>query len=173
MSAVKLSLPNQYTVHFNILLTGSRNWDDRDKMVRALHMVHSDLREKWKDGSHCKFTLIHGACRGADLMGAEIATSELKWDQIACPAQWNVVKNGQTVFDRAAGVKRNQEMLKKYKPSTVVAFLRENSKGTRDTIERAARDDNVRTIYVVHYDKDEIQVMKPLHSTLHPYFMGK
>ena len=77
--------------------------------------------------------IIHGGCRGADKQADAIARlSGLKVREF--PANWTLGKK--------AGPIRNQQMLKEGKPNLVLAFHEniENSKGTKDMINRAKKD---------------------------------
>lgn len=76
--------------------------------------------------------IINGGCRGADIIAKDIAerfglivrTHKPKWD----------------MYGKGAGVIRNHEMLM-YKPDLVIAFHNdiENSKGTKDMVNRARK----------------------------------
>lgn len=98
---------------FVALVTGGRNYDDRDSVFRALDALHR---------KHPNITVVHGACckRGepTQLTGADRWAQE--WAQvrqrpyIGVPAEW-------LKFDKAAGPRRNGLMLH-YLPSGVVAF---------------------------------------------------
>ncbi|MES2730005.1 MAG: DUF2493 domain-containing protein [Pseudomonadota bacterium] len=101
-----------------ILVTGSRDSKDRDSVFSALDKVHA-LRG---------ITLIiEGGQTGCDTFAREWAESR----GICCKteeADWNR-------YGRAAGPRRNAEMLKKWQPHGVVAFP--GGKGTRDMCKRA------------------------------------
>lgn len=74
-----------------ILITGSRDWSDSD-LIRSVLQRHVG-----------NVTLIHGACRGADLLCESVAR-ELGFKIISMPVQWG--KHG-----RAAGPIRNRAMV--------------------------------------------------------------
>lgn len=96
-----------------VLVTGSRDWDDVHKVKMAL--------EPYQGG-----TLVTGACpTGAD------AIAERHWRGVIerHPAQWGV-------YGRYAGPKRNREMVES-KPDVVLAFSRNQSRGTEGTIQMA------------------------------------
>ena len=77
--------------------------------------------------------IIHGGCRGADLLAADVA-KELSIPTEEYPADWNT-------HGRSAGPKRNQQMLDKGKPTFVLAFHDDidESKGTKDMVLRAKK----------------------------------
>lgn len=102
-----------------ILVTGSREWTDRDAIEQALGRI--------PDGPH---TLIHGNARGADLIACETAHA-LGWEIWGFPADWK--RHG-----KAAGPIRNRQMLD-YDPELVLAFPLGESKGTRDMVRLAER----------------------------------
>lgn len=100
-------------------MTGSRTWDDHETIRRAL-----------EDVAEPGIELIVGDARGADQIAATVAT-ELGWDVYVFGADWD--RHG-----RAAGPIRNREMLDT-QPDVVLAFQRDRSKGTQDTVDEATR----------------------------------
>lgn len=104
-----------------ILVTGSRNWQDRRTIENAIVV----------EGAGLSFVLMHGGCpTGADAMTQQIADS---WE-VPCEiyhADW--ARHG-----KAAGPIRNQQMIDA-KPDIVLAFLMPGSKGTQDCIRRAEK----------------------------------
>lgn len=112
----------------NILITGSRDWTNAE-------VIKSQL-VKLPSGS----IVIHGACRGADLLAANIA-KELGFEVKSFPADWDT-------FGKSAGPIRNREMLCE-EPDLVLAFHDdlEKSKGTRDMV-KIALDTYVPTILI-------------------------
>lgn len=104
-----------------ILVTGSRNWDDLEKMIEAI-APYDDCQ-----GRH---VLIHGAARGADTMAANIASS-LGWDVESYPADWD--KHG-----RSAGPIRNQQMVD-LGADICLAFPLGESRGTRHCMKIAEK----------------------------------
>lgn len=103
-----------------VLVCGDRNWSSWVMVKRRLASLPSDT------------IVIHGAARGADTIGGEVAKS-LGMPVDVYPAQWD--KHG-----RAAGPIRNRQMLDQ-KPDIVIAFHNniEESKGTKDCLAEAAR----------------------------------
>lgn len=103
-----------------ILVTGSREWKNREVIKHALlvHYTPGDI-------------ITHGDCRGADRLAGNIAYS-FGWTVEAYPADWE--RHG-----RAAGPIRNREMLKLLSPPDDLALAfhedLESSKGTRDMVD--------------------------------------
>lgn len=80
--------------------------------------------------------ICHGAARGADTLAGKWATKR----NVPCrvfPADWQRDGN-------AAGPLRNAEMLREFKPDTIIAFP--GGRGTADMVRRAKRADCVRRI---------------------------
>lgn len=102
-----------------ILVTGSRDWTDRDIIRKVLSWL--------PPGS----TVVHGAARGADTIAAEEAKA-LGLTVEAHPADWK--RHG-----KAAGPIRNQKMIDAGPYDAVFAFPLPDSIGTRDCIERARK----------------------------------
>lgn len=115
-------LPEEKLVK-KILVTGDRNWDDITCVVEAL--------KGYRPGT----VLIHGACRGADIICAAVAET-LGFEVHSYPADW-------AKHPRAAGPIRNQQMLtEEHKPEEPIdlclAFHNDikNSRGTADMLKR-------------------------------------
>src|SRR6266851_2632973 len=94
-----------------ILICGDRNLTDYNLIRQTLTQVLDKTR---KTVPMDFFTVIHGAARGADTLGAEAAVN-LNILAIGYPANW-------AKYGKAAGVKRNQQMLDEGKPDLVLAF---------------------------------------------------
>lgn len=77
-----------------ILVTGSRNWDDRDAVIDALIERDDGVPEA---------VLVHGGARGADTMAANLAEM-FGWAVEAHPADW-------ARYGKSAGFLRNVEMV--------------------------------------------------------------
>lgn len=107
-----------------ILVTGSRDWIDRDKM-RSIFRWLTEAPDSDKE-----ILLIQGGARGADFIARDIAL-EFGWPVVTFPALWD--KDGRY----AAGPKRNRRMFDTTKPDVVWAFPLPNSKGTRDMMQYA------------------------------------
>lgn len=109
-----------------ILVTGDREWDDIPRVIEVL--------QAYTPGT----VLVHGACRGADVICAAVAEA-LGFVVRAYPADW-------ARYPRAAGPIRNQHMLDAEHwtdgPIDVcLAFHNhiEDSKGTADMVHRAGK----------------------------------
>lgn len=111
-----------------ILVTGDRFHDDPE-------IVHTVLSGFWARSLFENFTVVEGQCPkgGADLYAAQWAAAVEGVVHDPHPADWNK-------YGRAAGPIRNQEMLDT-DPDVVIAFHDdlENSKGTKDMVERAVK----------------------------------
>lgn len=112
-----------------ILVTGSRDWEDRQSLVYRL-MEHDPCAEHGDCNADCpRITVVHGACpTGADAMAAEFA---LQWgvDVEAHPADWE--QHG-----RRAGFVRNAEMVE-LGADVCLAFIKDGSKGATMTADLA------------------------------------
>ena len=97
-----------------VLVCGDRNWDNSDVIKMAL--------ERLKVSS-----IIEGECKGADILGKEVAL-ELGLTIQGVQAEWSI-------YGRGAGPIRNSAMLN-FNPDMVVAFHDDiwNSKGTKNMI---------------------------------------
>lgn len=90
-----------------ILITGSRDWTDRqraaDGLLYALGEVYTrpELTEKYFDWS--AITIVHGAARGLDYLGAGLAE---QWGMRTEPHRADWARYG-----RSAGYIRNAEMV--------------------------------------------------------------
>lgn len=105
-----------------ILITGSREWDDRPVIERAILSACDDL-------GTANVVVVHGECvkGGADILADEIATSlGMKTEPI--PADWSLGKK--------AGPLRNQAMVD-LGADVCLAFPMPSSRGTFDCMARA------------------------------------
>lgn len=107
-----------------LLVCGSRDWTNKE-------IIKKEILELQKNNNI--EVVIHGACRGADLISGIVA-SELQIPIEEYPADWK--SDG-----RSAGPKRNQKMLDEGKPDFVLAFHDDidESKGTKDMILRVKK----------------------------------
>jgi len=131
-----------------ILVTGSREWTDREALIDAL----SDLSKECM--GDC--TLIHGGAYGADILAHKVVRAwAARWGGWATeifPAEW--AKDG-----KAAGPIRNARMLEEGKPDICLAFPLPGSKGTWDMIRKAnAAGIEVRIIPARRSDEVEQQL---------------
>lgn len=124
-----------------VMVTGSRGWTDRGRIREAFGKVVAG-----------RVVLVHGDCRGADRLAAEVAL-ELGWDVVpraadwegpcaaGCPPGHRRARGGQTsgaTYCPNAGRRRNQEMVDA-RPDVVFAFPTARSVGTWDAVRRARR----------------------------------
>lgn len=105
-----------------VLICGDREWCYRSVIE---HTLSSLLLAKGIT------QVIHGACRGADRIGAAVAR-QLGIAVRDFPAEWGK-------FSKSAGPRRNKQMLEEGKPNLVIAFhdALHTSKGTADMVERS------------------------------------
>lgn len=131
-----------------ILVTGSRSWDDEQALADA-------LLEAWYDAVQdatpsVDFIVIHGDCpQGADAHAKQWAIDN-NLTHIPVPADWSAPCTDQCPpghrktsarhgdYCPLAGHHRNQQMVD-MRPDLVLAFRRNNSRGTSDCIRRAER----------------------------------
>lgn len=93
-----------------VIVTGSRNWIDKS-IIRMAIIQAGKIS-----------LLVHGGCRGADVIAGEVASS-LGISVIACQANWRL-------YGKSAGRIRNAQMLNDYKPDLILAFPLPSSVGT-------------------------------------------
>lgn len=103
-----------------ILVTGGRNYSNRDLVYATLDEVHAIEPIS---------LIVHGGATGAD-DHASLWAFRNDVNQHAFKADW--LKHG-----RSAGPRRNQKMLDDSKPSLVVAFP--GGSGTADMVSRATK----------------------------------
>jgi hypothetical protein len=106
-----------------ILVCGDREWKSRETILNKLKKYGKDT------------IVVHGDCRGADRIGASVAEELFTKKPLAYPAQWDK-------YGKAAGPKRNQQMLDENPDIRVVLAFHNNikeSKGTKDMIRRASK----------------------------------
>jgi hypothetical protein len=100
-----------------ILICGSRDWTDYKKIENEI--LNQNINN---------LVLITGGARGADNIAESIA-KKLNIENKIYYAEWNKYGN-------AAGPIRNEKMIKEEKPNLIIAFQKNHSKGTQDTINR-------------------------------------
>lgn len=102
-----------------ILVTGSRDWNDRER-------VRQELLAAWFDlGEPEDIVIVHGGARGADDIAGAFAARQ-GWKEEVHYAEWDE-------YGKVAGPIRNQKMVKRG-ADIVLAFLKNNSKGTKSCI---------------------------------------
>ena len=109
-----------------LLIAGSRNYTDRDTFNR--------VTEEYIDSEDAFTVIVAGGAAGADELAKDYAL-EHGLQYIEFPADWEK-------YGRAAGPKRNDEMVKfiKEKNGTALYFWDGESKGTKHCIESARKN---------------------------------
>jgi hypothetical protein len=102
-----------------VLITGSRDWTDRQAISSILRMYDAET------------IVAHGGARGADKIAGDIAEC-LGFKVEVFEADW-------AKYGRSAGPKRNQKMLEDFWPDVVHAFPLAQSRGTLDMIAKARK----------------------------------
>lgn len=106
-----------------ILVTGSRDWTDKQAIVDALARVRDRQRAAGRDGTDV--TLVSGACpTGADAIAEETA-ERMGWRVERHPADW--ARHG-----RRAGYVRNSAMVE-LGADLCLAFVLDGSRGAAMT----------------------------------------
>jgi hypothetical protein len=123
-----------------ILLTGSRDWDDRRAIYDALERIVSDHALHYEPDEYGnylpdpdKITVVHGACpTGADEWANQWAISNCDMRLVEQhPADWER-------YGKRAGPIRNQEMVD-LGADLCIAFIRNGSRGATHTAQQAAK----------------------------------
>lgn len=112
-----------------VLITGSRDWPDQERLWQALDLVYEQFLAERKTERKGLFMVVHGGAQGADRMAmawvrGKRRDGELNIYHEMHPVQWN--QNGK--FVKAAGHQRNQRMVDKG-ATLALAFIRNNSPG--------------------------------------------
>ena len=112
-----------------IIICGGRHFDD----YRTLEAVVNKKLEE--DGIlPTEVEIVSGHCQGADVLGERYA-KEYGCSLRVYPADW-------TKYGRAAGAIRNKQMVDYIVPfenRLVIAFVNENTHGTKNTISQAKK----------------------------------
>jgi hypothetical protein len=113
-----------------VIVTGSRNWIDHLFIYEKL-----DAALKTEPFDH----LVQGGARGADRIAAQwCRLNKIKCTQV--DAQWDL-------YGKAAGMRRNREMLGMFPDAWVIAFPIGESRGTRGCIAEARKRGMVVVVY--------------------------
>lgn len=120
-----------------VLICGDRNWRDKATIRKVVMRIPLD------------WTVMTGVARGADEW-ADFYARARGLDVVQFPARWDEHDHlGRTAVPcrcpylaercKAAGIRRNQQMLAEGRPDLVIYFHKslERSKGTRDMVRRA------------------------------------
>lgn len=118
---------------YRLCVCGSRHFDDYDLLCRKLDKLTEKIKEKRKivivTGAGAGIVIGNRKRQGADAL-AEKWAYERRYSLLRFHADWN--KHG-----KAAGPIRNSEMIEEGQPDAVIAFWDGESKGTKDTIDKA------------------------------------
>jgi hypothetical protein len=95
---------------FRVLVTGGRDYDNRERLYVILDKVRKAASLAGKS-----FTLVHGGAKGADSLSHEWAASRQISDVRVYEADWQT-------HGRSAGPIRNKKMLTNESPDVIIAF---------------------------------------------------
>jgi hypothetical protein len=114
--------PSEPVKQYRILITGSRDWEDEERLRKAI--IDAVVRVCEETGNHGEtdwVTIVHGACpTGADRMADELA-KVCNWNVERHPADWHR-------YRKAAGYRRNADMVNAG-ADICLAFIRNESAG--------------------------------------------
>ncbi|HEY9411077.1 MAG TPA: DUF2493 domain-containing protein [Jiangellaceae bacterium] len=116
---------------FRVLVTGSRKWKDQDTIRKTLDIV----AEQALRAGCSQVVVVHGCAPGADIMADYWARNRRQlWPLTAerHPADWRQ-------YGKAAGIRRNREMVKAG-ADVCLAFVLDDSKGATQCGELAERE---------------------------------
>ena len=122
---------------FRVLVTGSREWKDREAIYKALTKAVKDNSHGWR------VILVHGDARGADRMADSVAR-EMGWSIEKHPARWEEHTDNCPHYHEGervcmdSGKRRNKEMVE-LGADVCVAFVKDNSTGTAHCMTLAAK----------------------------------
>ena len=110
-----------------ILVTGSRDWDDEQRVLDALYTEWANA------GADADLTLVSGHCpTGADEIAERIVSSaSMGWTPELHPAEW-------VRYGKSAGFRRNAEMVN-LGADICLAFIKNGSKGATHTADLAEK----------------------------------
>jgi hypothetical protein len=115
-------------IKYNIAIVGSRTFDNYDlfkyHVNELLHKITDGLTPKFEN-----YRIVSGGAKGVDSMARQYA-NEHKIELLEFLPDWR--KNG-----KVAGLLRNTDIINN--ADWVIAFLQNNSNGTRDSINKAKK----------------------------------
>lgn len=116
-----------------ILITGSRDWENYDKLSWELGIAVGELVKANPGLTRKDVVLVHGGARGADTFAAELALSRGLTVECHTPA-WRPYG----IYNPQAGKVRNQQMVD-LGADICLAFIRNNSRGATHCADAAER----------------------------------
>lgn len=129
----------------SILITGSRHAQPDIKNYSEIMLLVARHM-----GESKPTMLVHGDAPGIDSLGAALAEDWDDWRACAHPADWKT-------HGKAAGPKRNQEMLDEHPEiELVLAFPDPKSKGTWDMVKRAVNKHIPVRVYLIEIAEDDM-----------------
>jgi hypothetical protein len=152
------------------LVTGTRkSIKENKKWVQTICKALDDLNRHIVSHAFASITfkpsevvLIHGGCSGVDKFCAGYARDVLGWQEKCYEADWST-------YGKAAGPKRNGQMISEENPHIVIAFpfkdigktTKESSPGTYDCMkqarESAAQRSDSKLYYILEYPLETVQ----------------
>lgn len=132
-----------------VLVTGSRDWDIKYKIDMILNEIFA-----LADVLNSPLTIVHGSCpTGADRYVEQWAAGRDFVKVEGWPADWKK-------YGKGAGPRRN-ELMVEAGADMCVAFLKDGSLGTRQTI-ALARNAKIPT-YVIDYalEEEALEILSP------------
>lgn len=117
-----------------VAIVGSRDWKDGESIKKYMSSLPKDS------------VIISGGARGVDTFAVLYAT-ELKLNFEVYNASWDI-------YGKTAGIIRNTEIINN--SDKVVAFWNGKSKGTKDTIDKAIKADNIKEILIIKQVQENV-----------------
>lgn len=119
---------------YRVLVSGSRDWPDGEMVWDKLDAAATAARE----AAASLFVVVHGGClAGADQMAAQwCAFYPLTAGWL--PVVEEIHRAAWGEFGRAAGMRRNKQMVST-RPDETLVFIRGNSQGASNTLAEAIR----------------------------------